>query len=377
MKKIMAVLSAFIPVLAVSAQECSVPGHVHEKTAPYLTAHTDVRVYADKIYEADDPKEEIFNLKTHTHVDLEFSPVEHWFVRSSLKLEQKHSHDHGGGGPGPDGKDTYFENHVLMMEELKLVYAPGPWEVFGGKFNPVTGLDQHDIPGWYGYEIEEEYSILGRLGAGAAYTFDTEKFGSHRLEASGFCRDTTALNQTLINSSGEPDSRSEGGVANTHDFSSYAASLSGDLFYFAAGDTIHDLNYVLAYARQDAGYGAEDDHDDEDRAVIGGVYTAALTENLQLKGVGEFKNIRNSHTHRGEDLRISTAGAGLSWLGWELGGSYSLLDSNEEPDGEHVQTSLGYVWKCGLGLHGGWKLVEEEGERPKSVGLMLSYHGHF
>jgi hypothetical protein len=378
MKKIIAVLSAFIPVLAVSAQECSVPGHVHEKTAPYLTAHTDVRVYADKIYEADDPKEEIFNLKTHTHVDLDFSPVEHWFVRSKLKLEQKHSHDHGGGGTGPDGKDTYFENHVLMMEELKLVYAPGPWEVFGGKFNPITGLDQHDIPGWYGYEIEEEYSILGRLGAGAAYTFDTKNFGSHRLEAAGFCRDTTVLNQTLLNSSGEPDSLREGGVANTHDFSSYAVSLSGDLFYFAAGDTIHDLDYVLAYARQDAGYGAEDDHDDEDRAVIGGVYMAALTENLQLKGVGEFKNIRNSHTHRGEDLRISTAGAGLSWLGWELGGSYSFLDSNAgEPDGEHVQASLGYVWKCGLGLHGGWKLVEEEGERQKSVGLMFSYHGHF
>jgi hypothetical protein len=360
-----------------AAQELCEQGHVHEKTAPFWSVQTDVRVYGEQVYSADDPGEEIFNLKTHTHINLEFSPVENWFVRSKLKLEQKHSHDHGGGGPGPDGKGTYFENHLLMIEELKLVYAPGPWEVFAGKFNPVAGLDQHDIPGWYGYEIEEEYSILGRLGAGAAYTFQTETFGSHRLEASGFFRDTTVLNQTLLNSAGEPDSKEEGGIANTHDFSSWAVSLSGDPLYTLVGDTVHQFRYVLAFARQDAGYGAEADHDDEERVVAGGVYTLTLSEDLQLKEVGEYKNIRNNHTHGDEDLRISTAGAELAWRGWELGGSYSLLDSTEEPDGEHIQASLGYVWPNGLGVHGGWKLVEEEDEQKKSIGFMVSYHGHF
>lgn len=377
MRTLLIVLAATIPIFA-GAQECSIPGHVHEKTAPYLAVHTDVRVYAEKVYKADDAKEEIFNLKTHTHADIEFSPVQNLFVRSALKLEQKHSHDHGGGGAPPDGKNTYFENHILMIEELKLVYVPGPWEVFGGKFNPVAGLDQHDIPGWYGYEIEEEYSILGRLGAGSAYTFETKEFGNHRVEVSGFCRDTTVLNQTLINSGGEPDSRSEGGPANTHDFSSWAVSLSGDPVYASIGETIHQLRYVLAYARQDAGHGADPDHRDEERAVLGGVYTVTLTEDLQFKGVGEYKYIRNSHTHRGEDLRISTAGAGFAWRGWELGGSYSFLDNNaSEPDGEHIQASIGYVWKCGLGVTGGWKLTEEEGEQQKSIGLMVSYHGHF
>jgi hypothetical protein len=351
--------------------------HHDEQTVPYLTVHTDVRVYAEQVYEADESGEEIFDLKTHAHADIEFSPIENLFIRSSLKLEEKHSHDHGGGGAAPDGKDVYFENHVLMIEELKLVYAPGRWDVFGGKFNPVVGLDQHDIPGWYGYEVEEEYSILGRMGAGAAYTFETANLGDHRLEMSGFCRDTTALNQTLINSGEEPDSRSDGGVANTHDFSSWAVSLSGEPLYAALGDTVHQLRYVLAYARQDAGYGAEADREDEERGVIGGVYTATLTETLQLKGVGEFKNIRNYHTHGDDDLRISTAGLGLSWLGWEFGGSYSALDHTGEPDGEHIQASLGYVWSSGFGVSSGWKLSDEEGEQKKSVGLMVSYHGHF
>ncbi|QHI68345.1 hypothetical protein [Tichowtungia aerotolerans] len=351
--------------------------HQHEQNAPYVTVYTDVRVYGEQVYEADDSGEEIFDLKTHAHVGIEFSPIDNLFIRSSLKLEQKHSHDHDGGGAAPDGKDVYFENHILKFEELKLVYAPGAWEVFGGKFNPTVGLDQHDIPGWYGYEIEEEYSILGRLGAGAAYTADAGTFGSHRLEVSGFCRDTTVLNQTVINSGGEPDRKEEGGVANTHDFSSWAVSLSGDPLYAALGDTLHQLSYVLAYARQDAGYDAEADHADEERGVIGGVYTATLTENLQLKGVGEFKNIRNNHTHGDDDLRISTAGLELSWQGWEFGGSYSVLDHTEEPDGEHIQGSLGYVWPCGFGISGGWKLSEEEGEQQKSIGLMLSYHGHF
>jgi hypothetical protein len=353
-------------------------GHVHEQSAPYLSVHTDVRVYGEQVYEAEEKAEEIFELKTHTHVDIEASPVEDFFVRSSLKLEKKHSHDHGGGGPGPDGKDTYFEDHVLMLEELVLVYAPGPWEVFGGKFNPVSGLDQHEIPGWYGYEIEEEHSILGRLGIGAAYTFETESFGRHRLEASGFCRDTTVLNQTLLNSGEEPDSKKDGGVANTHDFSSFSVSLAGEgLLYTMVGDTIHELDYVLAYARQNEGYGSDPDHNDEERVVVGGVYTVTLTEDLQIKGVGEYKDIRNNHTHDDDDLRISTAGANLSWRGWELGGSYSVLDHTEEPDGEHIQASLGYTWPCGLGISGGWKLVEEEDEQKKSVGLMVSYHGSF
>ncbi|HKL23040.1 MAG TPA: hypothetical protein VJ904_14635 [Tichowtungia sp.] len=360
-----------------SAQHVCEQGHVHEKNAPYLAVHTDARLYGEQVYSADDPEEEIFNLKTHTHINLEFSPVESLFIRSKLKLEQKHSHNHGGGGPGPDGKDTYFENHLLMIEELKLVYAPGPWEVFAGKFNPVAGLDQHDIPGWYGYEIEEEYSILGRLGAGAAYTFETETLGSHRLETSGFFRDTTVLNQTLFNSAGEPDSKSDGGVANTHDFTSWAVSLSGDPLYTLVGDTAHQFSYVIACARQNEGAGSDPDHDDEERVVAGGIYTVTLTENLALKGVGEYKDIRNHHTHGDNDLRISTAGAELSWRGWELGGSYSVLDHTEEPDGENIQASLGYVFPNGLGVHGGWKLMEEEDEQKKSIGFMVSYHGHF
>lgn len=401
MRKITILFLVCAPVFVFAEVSCE-HGHVHEKSAPYLSVHTDVRIYGEQVVEAEDPNEEIFNLKTHTHVDLEFSPVENLFVRSKLKLEQKHSHDHGGLGDeheeehGHDAEheheegheheddhevdagNQYFDNHVLMIEELKLAYAPGPWEVFGGKFNPVAGLDQHEIPGWYGYEVEEEHSILGRLGAGAAYTFETELLGSHRLEASGFCRDTTVLNQTLLNSGGEPDSKEDGGIANTHDFSSFSVSLAGeDLLYTMVGDTLHEFGYVLAYARQDVGAGADPDHEDEERVVVGGVYTVTLTEDLQLKGVGEYKNIRNNHTHGDDDLRIGTAGLGLSWQSWELGGSYSVLDHTGEPDGEHIQASLGYVWSCGLGISGGWKLVDEEGEQQKSVGLMVSYHGHF
>lgn len=380
MKWMIGLLTGLLGCLATAQDlDCNACGHdhSHEKVAPYWSVHADTRVYAEQVYEADDDLEEIFDLKTHSHVNIEISPVDDLFVRSSLKLEKKHSHNHGGGGPSPDGKDTYFENHVLMLEELVLVYSPGPWEIFAGKFNPVVGLDQHDIPGWYGYEIEEEHSILGRLGVGGAYAFETESFGAHRLEVSGFCRDTTVLNQTLINSGEEPDSKEDGGVANTHDFSSWAVSLSGEPLYAAVGDSIHQLRYVLAYARQDEGYGAAPDHNDEERLVAGGVYTVTLTEDLQLKAIGEYKDIRNNHTHDDDDLRIGTTGASLTWRGWELGGSYSVLDHTDEPDGEHIQGSLGYVWPCGLGVSGGWKLVEEEDEQKKSLGLMVSYHGHF
>jgi hypothetical protein len=357
------------------AQEVCEHGHLHEKTAPYFSVHSDVRIHADQVYSADDSNEEIFNLKTHAHFDLEFSPVENWSVQSTVKIEQQHGH-HGAGAP-PDGKDTYFEDHMIFFEQLKLVYAPGAWEFFAGKFNPVDGVDQHAVPGFYGYEIIEEFSILGRLGAGAAYTVETAAFGNHRMEVSGFFRDTTVLNQSLITASGEPDRRSDGGVANTHDFSSWAASLSGDLFYAAVGDTLHEVDYVLSYARQDAGYGAPADHADEERAAIGLIHNAALSEDLLWRNVAQVKGFDNPHTHRGEKLLVSTFGSGFYYQGWDLGGSYSFMDSNADPDGHHAQISLGYTWKNGLGLHGGWKLIEEDDEQQKSLGLMVSWHGAF
>ena len=356
------------------AEPCGACDLLHEKSAPYLSAHTDVRIHADKVYSADDSNERVFNLKTHSHVDLELSPADSWFLQAALKLEQKHEH---GGGAAPDGKDKYFRQHLLLIEELKLVYAPGPWEFFAGKFNPTDGVGQHDVPGFYGYEIIEETSILGRLGAGSAYTFETGRFGNHRLEVSGFFRDTTVLNQALINSSGEPDRRRDGGEANTHDFSSWALSLSGDLFYTSIGDTVHEVDYVLSYARQDAGAGAPPDHKNEDRAAVGLIHSGALSEDLQLRNVVQVKGFQNSHTHQGEKRLITTIGSGLAWQGWELGGSYSFLDSNSDPDGHHIQASLGYTWRNGLGLHGGWKLIEEDDEQTKSIGLMLSYYGHF
>ena len=374
------VLLSGVMVSHASAQGLHFVGcdHDHGKAAPYMDVHTDVRIYSDWIYDSDG--DERVNLKAHAHFDFEFSPVEEWFIRSRMKLEQRHLHDHAAHEEIRISRDRYFDDHVLVFEEVMLVYAPGSWEFFAGKFNPVSGLDQHVVPGAYGYEIEEPYSVLGRIGAGASYQFETDGFGSHRLQASGFSRDTTPLNQTLINGNGdEPDDKEDGGIANTHDFSSWAVSLSGDdLFYAAVGDTIHEVDYVLAYVRQAAGYGAEaDEHAAEERGVIGGVYTVTLFEALQVRGVGEYKHIRNHHTHRDEDLGVGTVGLGIYCHGWELGGSHSVLNSNEETDGHHSQVSLGYVWGSGLGVHGGWKSVEEEGEEQKSLGVTISYHGYF
>jgi hypothetical protein len=400
-KKKYILLVSVLAVSCVRAQDLHFAGcdHDHGKTVPYIGVHTDFRIHGDWIYDATHQADEGANLKTHSHTELEISPAENWFIRAQLKLEQKHSHDHSGHDEHEDDDHEeahddhdgdqddhgggrsygYFDDHVLIFEELMLVYAPGSWEFFGGKFNPVSGLDQHVLPGTYGYEIFEEYSVLGRIGAGASYAYSTETLGTHRLEGSGFFRDTTVLNQTLINGSDEPDSKDDGGIANTHDFSSWSVSLSGDdLLYAAVGDTIHELDYVLAYVRQDAGYGAEaDEHADEERGVIGGVYTVTLSEDLQVRGVGEYKHIVHSHTHRNDDLSIGTAGLGVTFHGWDLGGSHSVLDSNSESDGHHSQISLGYVWDNGLGVHGGWKSLQEGDEAQKSLGLMISYHGYF
>jgi hypothetical protein len=264
------------------------------------------------------------------------------------------------------------------VEEVKAVFSAGPVEAFVGKFNPRVGLDMHAFPGYYGYEVVEEYSILERLGIGARGTLETGVAGDITLELSSFFADTSFLNEGIGADREVPHSTDDGGLANTESLESFSASLYGNGWYTNLGDTIHALNWAAGAAYQDgrkgelAGVCA-----DETRFSLGLEYGATLTPDLVVRLVGEWMHAEDYGGAKDADTDFATLGASVHYRRWQVGGTFTDINrtGDGQDDGTHVQASVGHVWDNGVGVHVGWKEDSHEEDRKTSVGLTVSYHG--
>ncbi len=143
----------------------------------------------------------------------------------------------------PDaGEDRAFEDHGLYIEDLFLSYETDRFSVKGGKFTPDFGIGWDQTAGVYGSGFAEAgYEFSERIGIAGSVTFGSEKAGTHRFEASTFFLDTSVLAQSTLRSRGTT-TRSDGGVSNTEDFSSFALSLNGEDF-----GGIRNLRYHAGY----------------------------------------------------------------------------------------------------------------------------------
>ncbi len=391
---------------------CSDHRHHHDLESrtdfPFLVGHGDFKLHFDQIFDARDSGDEIYWGKAHAHGDLGLY-LNRWLrLETTIKIEELHQHggcpggrDHGGhhdhddhddhdddddddhddhaghaGHHGFGGKDRFFDDHVAVIEQLKATARFGSVELFGGKFNPRTGLDMHAFPGQYGYEMAEEYSILERIGAGGRVWLDSEWFGRLTLEGSSFFADTTFLNQGIGARRDQPHSRSDGGLANTESFESFALSLSGTGWYTNVGDTIHALNWIVGGAWQSGGVSdRHDDCQDERRWSVGAEYVATLSPQLAVRVIGEWMHADNYAGVADVDSDFATVGIGIDFQGWRVGGTYTAIDRNGgEENGHYLQGSAGYQWNNGLGVHFVLKEDDHEGARRRSAGLTVSYH---
>lgn len=391
---------------------CGTSHDVSERTDfPFVTTHVDGKMHGDRIYDSTDSGNEIDWLRLHLHGDFGLR-LNSWLrLETRIKIEEAHSHggcgseddhgqvhhedgddheeddDHGddhadehhhhaGHQHGYDGENRYFQDHVAVIEELKTVFSLGPGELFAGKFNPRTGLDMHAFPGQYGYNVPEEYSILERIGVGGRLFLPTDILGTLALELSTFFADTTFLNEGVGEDRQVPHARSDGGLANTESFESFAASLSGAGWYTAVGDTIHALDWTVGAAWQDGGENSE--HGgcaDEARWSLGAIYEIVWKSDLSTRLVGEYMQADNFAGSAGDDAGFMTFGAGVYYRGWQVGGTCTAIDHEAGmEDGGFMQVTVGYAWDNGVGLHVGWREDNREEERNRSIGFTLSYH---
>lgn len=366
-----------LPSIAIAAEDHD---HMHDHGGSGFYGHLDVKIQYDHVYKAGEVDEEIDEAYSHSHLELGYGFGNGFSVNTNLQLEgEPAGHDHGGGGVELDGSNRYFEDEPLLVRSLTVHYDGEKFGAYAGKFDPVISFNEHVLPGIYGYQVIDEYTVREKIGVGVYGKLNAGDFGTHRLDISSFFADTTILSNSLLYERGQTD-KDDGGVSNTEDFSSFAISYSGSDFYSLKSDIPEGLSYRAGFARQAAGDG---DEEAETRFSLSGQYEHVFTSALKGRLVGEIVHIDHLNGEGPHDRTNYTGGAELTYQNWVMGSTYTYVrnqnpeEADEALDGELFQASLSYHFDVGLYMGASYRYQKEEGEKNNRVGVLVGYSRSF
>jgi len=266
----------------------------------------------------------------------------------------------------PD-EDRYFKDEALLVEDLFLRYANGPFTVTGGKLNPGFGRAWDVTPGVYGTDTAEDYEIAERIGLTATYGFGNEAWGQHNFTVGTFFLDTTPLAHSFGQTRGTT-ARSDGGVSNTEDFSSFNLVFEGGGIKSLPG-----FEYHSAYIHQTNGV---DGTTDETGVAAYAAYAFNLGE-VRWTPMVELVRFENSGGTQGTDKDYNTLALSAEWKGWNGALSYTGRDTQAagvSAVGDHFyQVGLGYSFEIGVNADIAWKRARESAVETDTVGGKVSY----
>jgi len=333
---------------------------------PELSGSVLIEIQNDWTYSSDDEGAETNTLFTKTEPYLNLAFTDTLSLEAAMVLEPVQATD--------PGDDTIFANEGLFFEELKLSYSDDHYGVFAGKFNPNFATAWDLAPGIYGPDFAEDYELTERIGFGASYSLATQNTGTHTISASSFFLDTSALSGSFITRRGKTD-KSDGGVSNTEDFSSYALALDSEN---AAG--LEGLNTHIGHYNQSEG-DADTGLDNETGYALSAYYSLPLTDTVDAMVLGEWVGILNLEGSE-DDIAYLTASAGLEWEnGWNLAASYTDRDTDAQ-NGNDIedymyQISTGYTFANGISADIAYRGSEESNVDTHMLGAMIAYSYDF
>lgn len=272
------------------------------------------------------------------------------------------------------GEDTEFDNEGAYVEEVKLTYTGDNVGLFAGKYNPTFGTAWDLAPGIYGADFAEDYELTERIGLGGSYTAGSEQVGNYTLTGNTFFLDTSGLSESTLTKRGDRD-KSDGGVSNTEDLSSFSVTLDGESLGGLEG-----LNAHIGYYNQSNG-DADVGLDHETGYAIGANYLFPLSENFKANVLGEWVEIRNSGGSP-DDVRYLTASLGIM-IGesWNVAGSYTSrdrdVDGAADINDSLYQVSAGYTFENGLSFDVGYRASEESDVDTNILGALAAYSYEF
>jgi len=344
-----------------------------DPTPPFIDAYASFEDENDLTYKSDDRDSEINDL----YATVEPTLIMHFTEGLSLTA-------HGVLEPVRDpeaGEDRYFGDEGLYVQDLFLNYDWENISVMGGKFTPNFGRAWDIAPGVYGSDFAEDYELSERIGVGASYAFESERFGKHALSASTFFTDTSVLSNSVITKRGRT-SVEDGGPGNTEALESFAIAIDGGDFpetlfgnTFPGESPVKGLTYQLAFVSQAAGDGS----DSRENGVVASVaHQVPIGKMVSLEPLVEFAYFMDADGVDGQDRYYATAGAtALIHENWNVALSYTrreTMPSGGADIGDNlVQVSAGCAFDFGVGVDLGWRYAEEDDVKSQTVGLLLTY----
>jgi hypothetical protein len=334
--------------------------------APRISGVIPFEIQNDWAYDSDDPDAEVNTLTTEIEPYFTLSFNERLALEAGFVFEPVQAPD--------AGDDTEFENEGLFVQEIKLTYSEDNFGLFAGKYNPTFGTAWDLAPGIYGTDFAEDYELTERIGFGGSCSFESPQTGRHTVTGNTFFLDTTVLSESTITKRGDTD-KSDGGISNTENFSSFSVTLDSE----SIAD-IEGLNTHVGYYNQSEG-DADVDLDNEIGYAIGANYTFPVSEKVKANVLGEWVAIRNSGGSS-DDVNYLTASLGLTlYENWNVAASYTKRDTDVE-DGTNIddrlyQISAGYEFDNGFSVDVGYRGSQESDVDTHILGGLLAYTYEF
>lgn len=359
------------------AAALSVPGVALAQDYPRLTVEAELALQSEKTVGSADAKK-IHDTFAEVEAGIGLFFTEGLSLQSVLKLEPVRSAT----------ESRAFEDEGAFVEELYLNFERDWLRLYGGKFNPAFGTAWDRLSDLFQKGFAEDYERTEALGAGAAATLETLSFGTHTLGAALFHADNSFLSNSAFARPrfGAADTdrvkrtrRSQGGPANTHDFSSYTVTLDGDQFPVLDG-----FSYHLGYSRLAKGVTEAK----AENGYVGGVQWAFdLGNEMTLTPLVEAAHFR--HFGGGTDhATFLTTALQLDWSDW----SFVAMRTGRHVDepkggsgafGRDYTDSLysllfGYSFDFGVTAQIGWKREKVQGEPViHALGARITYELQF
>ncbi len=328
-------------------------------TNPAVSGEIILELEGETSLGSDDPDEERDIAAINAEISAELVITENIYIDTTLVLEPVRD-------PDP-GKDSFFDDEGAYVEELTLNVEYGPWSAFAGKFNPGFDTSWVRERGIWTEDFAEEYEITEKIGLGAAYEYESEKFGNHVVGASAFFADTTFLSGAL-GTSREHISLEDGGLSNTENLSSYVVTLEGGKI-----PPIETVYYRLGYRH--LGAAKADEGDDDEGGVIltlGNDFAFDVTDRIKADILTEYTYVEDFEGTDDNNHYFTVSLVNTFYENWSLAVGYTAreIDSHEdETIHDHLlQVSGGYDFSNGLTAEIGWRNTEEDGVKTDIAG---------
>ncbi len=246
---------------------------------------------ADSNYSATESKNEYENIYSRARAAAKFSINKSLSVGGVLRLRQLQNPSEGSALS--EGKNRFFKNESLYLQELTVNFDQKNYSLLAGKFTQNFGTAWRWGRGIWSNDLAKAYREIEKIGVGGVYKVgDSRKTGRYVFGFSTFTNDRKNLDNSVITER-DSDSKSAAKAGDTRSLKSYTASadVSFDFapkekltYHFSYTDMAVNSRYTSVPANKLG---------DEKGYAVAMDYRYPINENFLLDTLLEYVKLKN------------------------------------------------------------------------------------